>query len=137
MAKELLQQEIAIEDIPAKDLAFLLANKAEDKKAIDARVYDLRAVTDMADYVIIASAESAAQMKAIANHVEDELSKLGVEPLHSEGQFAGNWILYDYGDVIINILLTEARSFYDLDGFWDHAMIISREEWSDLPAEAA
>jgi len=116
----------------SKELVFLAANAADDKKAINTKIIDIRSVTDVADYLMVTSGDNSAQLKAIASEIEDRLSKKGQEPSHKEGKYGDKWFLFDYGDVLIHIIDIEARGFYRLEEFWSHAMLVDKDEWTKL-----
>jgi ribosome-associated protein len=92
-----------------------------DTKGEDVRVRHLAAVTDFADWFVIASAASDRQARAIADRVEDRLRDLAVRPLHVEGHAAGQWILLDYGDFLVHVFLDDRRRFYGLERLWGDA----------------
>ena len=73
------------------------------------------------DYFVVASASNTTQVKAIADEVEDEMTKLGLEPNRVEGRQSAQWILMDYYDVMVHVFLDEARSFYNLERLWSDA----------------
>ena len=104
---------------------------AEDKKAHDVEVVDILSLQDIADFVIISSAPSAPQLKAIASHIEDSLSKLGMEPAHKEGRYGEKWYLLDYIDFVVHVIQDEARHFYNLEELWSEAIFIPSPEWSE------
>ncbi len=112
----------------AKSIAYKIAELAEDKKANDVEILDIRKLADITDYVIIGSADNPAQLKAIARHIEDSLSKLGLEPSYTEGKYGDRWFLLDYVDVVVHIIHEEAREFYNLEELWSQAIFIPREE---------
>ena len=111
-----------------KDLVYEVAELAEDKKAIDTEILDVKDIVDITDYIIITSGESYAQLKAIAAHIEDSLSKKGMEPSHKEGKYGDKWFLLDYTDFIVHIIESEARSFYNLEELWHNAFFIPHED---------
>ena len=90
----------------------------EDKKAEDIRVIDIEHVSVLADYFLIASGNNRNQVQALAENVEEKLYKAGYEKKQTEGYSAGNWILLDYGDIVIHIFDRENRLFYDLERIW-------------------
>jgi ribosome-associated protein len=90
----------------------------EDIKGRDIIALDVRKLTDMTDYMVIASGSSNRQVKALAENVMDEMRKDGIRPMGSEGQAAADWILVDYGDVVVHVMLPEARDFYALERLW-------------------
>jgi ribosome-associated protein len=93
-------------------------NAALDKKAEDLVLLKMRGVASYADYVLMCSGRSDRQVQAIAQSIETELKKLGYRPLGIEGKSHGQWVLIDYGDVIIHVFQESVRKFYDLEGLW-------------------
>lgn len=110
--------------LESRDKAFVAAKAAQDKKAKDVIVLDLQGITTIADYFVICSGESTPQVKAIEEHVESKLAEQGVGLLRIEGLRYCNWVLMDYGDVIIHIFEDEMRAFYELEKLWIDAMRI-------------
>lgn len=99
----------------------------DDKKAIDLTAIKIDNVTVIADYFVLATATSAPHVRALSEAVEEELTKIGVEPGHIEGRTTG-WILLDYGDVIIHIMDAKNRDFYALEHTWNDGTDIPLEE---------
>ena len=91
------------------------------KKAIDVVVLDVRELTSYTDMFIICSAGSNRQVSAIADYVKSDLKKQKIDPVSVEGAKEGQWLLLDYGHVIIHIFHESARAFYDLEGLWADA----------------
>jgi ribosome-associated protein len=118
-----------------KELVYQVANLAEDKKAEDTEILDITKIADIADFVIITSAQTAPQLKAIASHIEDSLTKMGLEPAHKEGKYGDKWFLLDYIDFVVHIIQTEAREFYNLEELWSKASFVSPAEWSAISSE--
>ncbi len=108
---------------------FYAAQIAEEKKAIDTEILDVRQLTDLADYIMVTSGDNPAQLKAIAEHIEDSLSLQDIEPEHTEGKYGDKWLLLDYGDFVVHIIDLKAREFYDLEELWNKAFFIPRDEW--------
>jgi ribosome-associated protein len=104
-----------------RPLAKAAAEAAEDKKAENVVVLDIRKESDMADYVVIAGANSSAQMKAVRASITHVLEQKGHYPVHQEGRPTDRWMALDYGGVIIHILLPQARHFYRLESLWEKA----------------
>ena len=96
----------------------------DDKKAEDIQILDIREVSPMADYFVIANGTNVNQVHALADNVSEELAKLKVLTKQTEGYTAGNWILMDYGDIIIHIFDKESRSYYDLERIWKDGKIV-------------
>lgn len=105
----------------ARPTAIAVAKAALDKKAEDVLVLDVRGLTSYADYFVVMTAESERQASAIADHVDDQLKKLGHRKVGVEGYESGRWILVDYGDVVAHVMNPESRGFYDLEGLWADA----------------
>lgn len=102
----------------SSELAKLAIAALEDKKAEDVRVIDIEEVSVLADYFIIATGNNRTQVQAMADEVEMRLGKAGAAPRQIEGYQAANWILLDFGDVIIHIFDAQNRLFYDLERIW-------------------
>ncbi|RME54307.1 MAG: ribosome silencing factor [Deltaproteobacteria bacterium] len=92
---------------------------AQEKKAEDIVVLDMQsASSSYTDYCMICSGNSTRQVQAIADSIERNLRREGIRPLGIEGYNVGEWILVDYGDVVVHIFLAENRRYYDLEGLW-------------------
>lgn len=94
---------------------------AEDKKAIDPVVLKLVEITSFADYFVICSGNSTRQVQAIADEIEDQLRQQKVRPLNIEGYKNAEWILMDYGSMIVHVFSENSRHFYDLERLWRDA----------------
>ena len=94
------------------------AELALERKAHDVVILDLRGISTATDYFVIAGGSSDVQVKAIAEHVVDELKKDSVRPEHSEGLRGGRWVLLDYVDFVVHVFHPEARAFYQLENLW-------------------
>lgn len=90
----------------------------EEKKAERTRVIDIHLISSLADYFIITNGSNQNQMQAMVDQVTENLEKQGCTPKHIEGNSSSNWILMDYGDVVIHVFDRESRSFYDLEHIW-------------------
>lgn len=110
------------ENPQAQALARRIANLLVEKKATDVLILNVMDKTSYTDFVVIASGDSDRQVSAMAEHVETTLKhEGGHRTLGSEGQQAGNWVLLDFGDVVVHLFLADTRSFYDLEGLWTDA----------------
>jgi ribosome-associated protein len=94
---------------------------AEDRKAIDLKVLHLEKVSDFTDYFLICSGGSERQVQAIADAVEERLRGERVRPLHVEGYNRAQWVLLDFGDVVVHVFQEEPRRFYALERLWGDA----------------
>ena len=90
----------------------------EEIKAKDITVLDVRKMTSLFDYMIVATAESARQTKALARNVQDKLKELGVRVQGLEGEQTGEWVLVDLGDVIVHVMQPAIRTYYNLEQLW-------------------
>ncbi len=97
----------------------LIVNNLEENKAQDIISLDIRKLTDIADYMIIASGTSTRHLKSLAKHVVDNLKENGYSILGIEGEKESEWILIDAESVIINLMLPETRKFYELEKLWN------------------
>lgn len=105
----------------SKELAIRIAKILDKKKAEGLKVLSIQDLTVLADYFVIASGTSSTHVRSLADEVEFQLGQQGVEPQRVEGYEARNWILMDYGGVIVHIFYPEARSYYDLEHLWADA----------------
>lgn len=109
-------------------LALTIARAADDRKGGDIVILRVGEVTYLADYFVIATGFSKAQVRAISQAIEDKVEKEWQRrPLRSEGLAESSWILQDYGEVIVHTLLPQEREFYNLEAFWGHAERIEFE----------
>lgn len=108
--------------VEAGDMLRLIADTADDKKAIDISILDLTEISILTDYFVICSGKTDTQVKAIARAVMDEVEEESeLELLRKEGLDAARWVLLDYGDVIVHVFHKEEREFYELERLWGDA----------------
>lgn len=98
--------------------AILTAKALDSKKGLDIQVIEIKDISVLADYMVIATGTSSTHVKALADEVEYKLDEAGVSVSHIEGYRSNSWILLDYIDVIVNVFSDEARDFYDLERLW-------------------
>jgi len=104
------------------NLAVTAAQAADDRKGGDIVLLGVAEVSYLADYFVMITGFSKVQVRAIAQAVQAKVeTECQRQPLRIEGQAEGIWLLLDYGDVIVHILLPQEREFYDLEAFWGHA----------------
>lgn len=108
-------------DKEGRDLARICAGIAEDAKAEDTVVLDVRGISSFTDYFVIMSGRSTRHVQGLAEAIESEFRSKRVSAKHSEGLKEGQWVLLDFGDVVVHIFYKESRSFYDLEGLWHDA----------------
>lgn len=99
-------------------IAQTASNALKEKKASDVVVIDIREISTVADYFVIATGNNPNQMSAMQDEVEEKLQKMGIHPRQIEGNQHSTWILMDYQDVVIHLFSKEDRQFYDLDRIW-------------------
>lgn len=100
---------------------------ADGRKAVDLKVLHLQKVSDFTDYFLICSGTSERQVQAIADAVQEKLREQRVRPLHVEGYNRGQWVLIDYGDLVVHVFQEEPRRFYALERLWGDAPEVTAE----------
>jgi ribosome-associated protein len=99
---------------------------AEDKKAEDLIVLDLKKAAGFTDYFVICSGGNARQIRAIADGIMESLASGGTKPAHVEGYDRSEWVLIDYFDFIVHVFARETRLFYGLERLWGNAERVER-----------
>jgi ribosome-associated protein len=112
----------------SKQLSQFVAKLTLEKKAEQVIIMDLRKITGITDYFVICSGDSDVQVKAICDHIRDQLEKKDIKIWHMEGYQALNWVLIDLVDVVIHIFKPEVRDFYALERLWGDAKITRVED---------
>ena len=102
-----------------EDLKAMVLAALEDAKANDVRQLDVRRLTDITDWMVVASGTSTRHVLALADHVRTQVKAQGLSPIGTEGESGSDWVLLDYGDVVVHLMLPDTRGFYDLEGLWD------------------
>lgn len=106
----------------SKKLALLCREFADNKKAENLLVLDVRKLSSVTDYFVIASGTSQPHLRAIVEEISGRLRDgHDLRPARSEGSTGGNWVVLDYFDVIVHVMHTETRARYDLEGLWGDA----------------
>lgn len=105
----------------SKEIAYLVAEAAGEKKAREVTILDLRPLTVVTDYFVICSGTNPIQVKAIADHVREKLEVHGACMRHWEGYDNARWILMDYGAMVVHVFHEQERSFYNLERLWGDA----------------
>ncbi len=96
----------------------LVIKALDDLKAVNTVVLDVRGLTDVTDFLVIASGTSNRHVKSLADNVCMAAKKEGQRPLGVEGEDVGEWVLVDFGDVVVHVMLPATRDFYDLERLW-------------------
>ena len=111
------------------ELAKLIAEAASDKKARDIVLMNMIDLTPTTDYFVVCSAGSTTQVRAIADNIEEKLQEeAGIDFLHKEGYREGDWVLLDFGDVVVHVFRQEMREYYALEQLWGDATLTAYEE---------
>ena len=113
----------------------LVIEALDDIKARDILAIDVRKVTSMFDWIVVASAQSARQTRSLARHVRDRLREMGSTIVGVEGEETGDWVLVDAGDVVAHVMQPETRSYYNLEELWGEGRF-DKVVNSSLPVKA-
>jgi ribosome-associated protein len=115
-----------ITDVPASTSSWLVAVRAaESKKATDIRILDLSGITTFADYFVICTGANQRQVQAIGDEVNLQMKRQAGElPLSVEGYAQAEWLLADYGDLLVHVFSPKARQYYDLERLWRSARTV-------------
>lgn len=106
----------------ARKLAITIAEAASDRKAGEILLLRVGDVSYLADYFVVMTGYSRVQVRAIAEAIEEQVrTDLQRYPLRTAGKAEGSWVLQDYGEVIVHIMMPKEREFYNLEAFWSHA----------------
>lgn len=103
-----------------QQLCQLVHSALDDLKAVNPVSLDVSELTDVMDTLIVASGTSNRHVKSLANNLCVEAKKAGMRPLGVEGEDAGEWVLVDFGDIVVHVMLPATRDFYDLERLWSH-----------------
>ena len=106
----------------SKNLALTIAEAALDRKAVEIVLLDVAEISYLSDYFVMMTGYSKVQVRAIADAIAGQVEiDWQRRPLRTEGKAEGTWVLQDYGDVIVHIMMPREREFYNLEAFWGHA----------------
>jgi ribosome-associated protein len=117
-----------------RDLARLIADALDDKKGIDIDLLDVGDLFQITEVFVIVTGTSRPHAQSLAESVEERLRGIGRKPLRTEGKAEAEWILLDFGDVILHVFQQEARDFYGLERLWGDA---GRVDWQPASSEAS
>lgn len=117
-------------DVTSRKLACVIARILDDKIAKNITILNISNVSSLADYFVIASADSAPQVKALMFAVKDMVKKhFERSPIRMENDVKNRWNLLDYGDIVVHMLHKEERETYAIEKFWSNAFSIPEDEW--------
>lgn len=104
--------------LQTEELRDFILEKIDDIKARDVQTIDVREKTDVTDYLVICSGNSKTHVRSIAGHVAVEAKHAGEKPLGVEGETDGEWVLVDFGTIVVHVMQDTARDFYQLEKLW-------------------
>ena len=108
----------------------------DDKLGKDITILNISQVSVLADYFVICSADTPTQVKALTEYVRDRIKKwFNRIPIGQENDLKNRWNLLDYGDVIVHVLHKDERETYAIEKFWNHALLIKKEDWQKIAKE--
>ena len=99
-----------------------IVDELDDAKAVDILELDIRSLTQIADWMVVASGTSTRHVLALAERLRAAGVRYGVKPSGVEGESDGEWVLLDFGDLIVHLMLPATREFYDLEGLWNERL---------------
>lgn len=112
----------------SKKMTRIAIEALEDKKAGNLTILDISEISTIADFFIIADGSNGNQVQAMIDNVEEAMGQAGYSPKQIEGYHTANWVLMDYGNIIIHIFDAENRLFYDLERIWRDGKEISKDD---------
>ena len=113
----------------AKELMKIAVKCADDKKALDLKVLNITELTTLADYFVICHGSSTPQMNAIFDEIDEKLKEQNIYMYNAGSRDSNQWMLMDYGDVIVHIFNTESREFYGIENLWADAESVDISEY--------
>ncbi|HBQ02284.1 MAG TPA: ribosome silencing factor [Halieaceae bacterium] len=106
----------------------LVVDALDDLKAVDTKIVDVRGLSSVMDFLVIASGNSSRHIKSLADNVVVKAKAAGCPPIGVEGENAADWVLVDLGDVVVHVMQPAARSFYDLERLWSGEPEVSTQQ---------
>ena len=127
MSQEEVRLSSQVKEFTSQEKAEVVAEVADDKRALEIVTLDLQGITLVADFFVICSGTSDVHIRSIADGVEETLKKKHHIYAHAiQGRVEANWIILDYGDVVVHVFSEVERAYYDLESFWKHARVVER-----------
>ena len=120
--------------LPSIEKALIAARAADSKKAVDIMIQDVRELSGITDFFVIAVAQNNRQIDAVLDAIEEaETKEAGVKPYSVEGAQEGFWALQDYGDFVVHVFQPEGRDYYRLEEIWNDAPLV---DFAPVPASS-
>jgi ribosome-associated protein len=118
--------------IQGEELALACAKAADEVKAENIRVWDMRGISSLTDYMVVCSGSSMPQLRAILRDVAGKVEELhGVKPTMTEGKADTKWVVLDYIDVMVHVMSDELREYYGLENLWKDAKEVVWQETAE------
>ena len=111
------------------NFAYIAAKAAEEKKGENILLLDVSKLTVIADYFLIITAKSTPQIQALADFITEELKTLNGYIVSREGFINNNWVVLDFGNLVVHIMDTKERDYYKLERFWGNAVLVDSKIW--------
>lgn len=116
------------ENLNSREIAKMICEALDEKKAEDIQIIDIQKVSVLADYFIVSHGNNQNQLLAMQEEVDKIMYENGIQAKQIEGNRSSTWILMDYGDVIVHLFLKEDRLFYNLEKIWQDGTLLDPEE---------
>jgi len=111
--------DVKAQDLTSEQQKNLVVEALEESKALDIAVLDVRDIASFADFIVIATGTSNTHLSAVAGNTARDLSRKGLKVIGEEGKGTNEWVLVDFGDVVVNVMRPEVRELYQLEKLWD------------------
>jgi len=111
--------DVKAQDLTSEQQKDLVVDALEESKALDITVLDVSDIASFTDFIIIATGTSNTHLSAVASNTSRELSRKGLKVIGEEGKGTNEWVLVDFGDVVVNVMRPEVRELYQLEKLWD------------------
>ena len=111
------------------NFSFIAANVAEEKKGENILLLDISRLSVISDYFLIITAKSTPQIEALAKYIEEKLEELNCKLISREGLTGSNWVILDFGNLVVHIMNETERAYYKLERFWSNAIIVDKKKW--------
>ena len=111
------------------DFAFIAANAANEKQGENILLLDVSKLTVISDYFLIVTAKSTPQIEAISKYIEETLFNFNYRLVSKEGFVGSNWVVLDFGNLVVHIMNEKERNYYKLEKFWSNASIFDKKKW--------
>ncbi len=119
----------------SKEMLKIAYDALDEKKAAEISVIDIAEVSSLADYYVITNGENSSHVQALVENVQEKMYKAGYACRSLEGYKAANWVLMDYGDIVVNVFSREDRRWFDLERIWRDGKFLTAENIREIEKE--